>query len=62
MLSTALITAPSFDETSGICAIVAVVDKRSVLRARGECRVMSLCTSDCIPWEYGERTNVIGLV
>jgi hypothetical protein len=34
MLSTALITAPSFDETSRICAIVAVVDTRRVLRAR----------------------------
>jgi hypothetical protein len=34
MLSTAPITAPSFDETSGICAIVAVVDTRRVLRAR----------------------------
>jgi hypothetical protein len=41
VLSTAPITAPSFDETSGICAIVAVVECR-VLRARettarGEC-------------------------
>jgi hypothetical protein len=26
-------TAPSFDETAGICAIVAVVDMRRVLRA-----------------------------
>jgi hypothetical protein len=29
-----LSTAPSFDETAGICAIVAVVDTRRVLRAR----------------------------
>jgi hypothetical protein len=28
MLSTALITAPSFDKTAGICAIVAVVDNK----------------------------------
>jgi hypothetical protein len=34
VLSTAPITAPSFDETAGICAIVAVVDTRRVLRAR----------------------------
>jgi hypothetical protein len=34
MLSTALITAPSFDETAGICAIVAVVDMRRDLQAQ----------------------------
>jgi hypothetical protein len=37
MLSTALITAPSFDETAGICAIVAVVDTRSLAGARNHC-------------------------
>jgi hypothetical protein len=41
VLSTAPITEPPFDETAGICPIVAVVDTRRVLRARkplrGEC-------------------------
>jgi hypothetical protein len=32
--STAPITAPSFDEATGICATVAMVDTRRVLRAR----------------------------
>jgi hypothetical protein len=34
VLSTAPITASSFDETARICAIVAVVDTRRVFRAR----------------------------
>jgi hypothetical protein len=34
VLSTAPITAPSFDETAGICTIVAVVDTHRVLRVR----------------------------
>jgi hypothetical protein len=33
-MSTAPIIAPSFDKTAGICAIVAVVDTRRVLRVR----------------------------
>jgi hypothetical protein len=37
VLSTAPITAPSFDETAGICAIVAVVDTRSLVGARNHC-------------------------
>jgi hypothetical protein len=44
LLSTAPITAPSIDEIAGICAIVAVVDTRRVLRvqettASGECNM-----------------------
>jgi hypothetical protein len=37
VLSTVPITAPSFDETAGICAIVAVVDTRSLAGARNHC-------------------------
>jgi hypothetical protein len=48
LLSTAPITAPSFDETAGICAIVAVVDTRSLVGARnhykGSVPETMLCT------------------
>jgi hypothetical protein len=37
VLSTARITAPSFDETAEICAIAAVVDTRSLVGTRNHC-------------------------
>jgi hypothetical protein len=44
VLSTAPITAPSFDDTTGICAIRAVVDTRRVLPGRG---VRGECSGEC---------------
>jgi hypothetical protein len=49
------ITAPSFDETAGICAIVAVVDTGSLVGARNHCERNVATTMQVVPFSpyYG---------
>jgi hypothetical protein len=52
-----LSTAPSFDETAGICAIVAVVDTRRVLRAR-ETTARGVYPLWCSEWDAVNFSNI----